>query len=634
MPVYNRKWGEVDSGREGLWQPEKWRAVIEAVANHPGARFYDPESPLNKELEKRVPDEDWIANAEKRRPLFRDYRSSWDLTGTIRFDDQTATITDLGERLLDGTITRKQLLLRMMRGLKFEDHIGERPYGIFASAFLEWQGPLDFGDIRFGVAERYRPSWDDIHVVLNLVRSLASVASEGEEQDNLKRKLKHMLRRMDEVGAITRIPGPSPSFEASTWLPANGRILRYIAKEREANVQIETLVAEMNEAFRVAGLHYDSSLLVRYVSALLAKRFVVLTGLSGSGKTKLAQAFAHWITGPNRYRVVAVGADWTSNEHILGYADALDPERYVRTDALDLIVSAANNPDMPYFLILDEMNLSHVEQYFADLLSSIESGAPLRLHNAVINNGAPTEIQGIEPSMALPPNLFVIGTVNVDETTYMFSPKVLDRSNVVEFRVSKSDIESYLEDPDGVDLNVIQGIGVEYANAFLGASREDPDLDYDMKNHIKAEFTLLFDVLEKYGAEFGFRTVHEAARFVHFYHRLSGSAQSGWNHNAIDAQIMQKILPKLHGSRRQLEPLLSALAAICYIDHQWDSNNGVLANSDHLLEQSGQWVNALMNPALDPDHNKDDAYYPLSYQKIQRMLRMLVANGFASYAEA
>ncbi|MBK8648590.1 MAG: hypothetical protein IPN16_19005 [Gemmatimonadetes bacterium] len=78
------------------------------------------------------------------------------------------------------------------------------------------------------------------------------------------------------------------------------------------------------------------------------------------------------------YSVVPVGADWTGSENVVGYPDGLDPTRYVSTAALDLILSAKENERAPHFLVLDEMNLSHVERYFADVLSAIESDEPLR----------------------------------------------------------------------------------------------------------------------------------------------------------------------------------------------------------------------------------------------------------------
>jgi 5-methylcytosine-specific restriction protein B len=139
--------------------------------------------------------------------------------------------------------------------------------------------------------------------------------------------------------------------------------------------------------------------------------------------------FAAWIAeSDTQYRVVAVGADWTTNENLLGYQDALRPEIYRKPNngALDLILRARDDAARPYFLILDEMNLSHVERYFADTLSAIESGEPIALHSATEDlSGGDGDTLPVPPRLTLPKNLFIVGTVNVDETTYMFSPKVL-----------------------------------------------------------------------------------------------------------------------------------------------------------------------------------------------------------------
>ena len=113
-------------------------------------------------------------------------------------------------------------------------------------------------------------------------------------------------------------------------------------------------------------------------------QLVVITGLSGSGKTKLAQAFALWICeSEEQYKIIPVGADWTNREPLLGYPNALEANKYVTPEngALDLINRARLDITKPYFLILDEMNLSHVERYFADFLSTMESGGTIPLHN-------------------------------------------------------------------------------------------------------------------------------------------------------------------------------------------------------------------------------------------------------------
>ena len=121
----------------------------------------------------------------------------------------------------------------------------------------------------------------------------------------------------------------------------------------------------------------------------------------------------------SNYQIIPVGANWTENRNIVGYYNVIT-DKYQSTPAYDLIKIADTDLDNPYFLILDEMNLSHVERYFADFLSAIESGESIPLY-------------GNEEDLEIPDNLFIIGTVNVDETTYMFSPKVLDRANTIEF---------------------------------------------------------------------------------------------------------------------------------------------------------------------------------------------------------
>jgi 5-methylcytosine-specific restriction protein B len=314
----------------------------------------------------------------------------------------------------------------------------------------------------------------------------------------------------------------------------------------------------------------------RYAASLLTKRFVILTGLSGSGKTKLAHAFAAWIAeSDTQYRVIAVGADWTTNENLLGYQDALRPEIYRKptNGALDLMLRARDDTERPYFLILDEMNLSHVERYFADMLSAIESGEQIALHSASEDlPGGDGDTLHVPPRLALPKNLFIVGTVNVDETTYMFSPKVLDRANVIEFRATAEQIETFLDDPQPIRMEALAykgaGYGVAFVAAAAGAAPALADLPATIHPNgaqcaadLKARMVEAFKALVPIGAEFGFRTAHEIARFVAFHATLTGP---GWQFStALDAQVYQKLLPKLHGSERRLGPVLTALAEFC-----------------------------------------------------------------------
>ena len=178
-----------------------------------------------------------------------------------------------------------------------------------------------------------------------------------------------------------------------------------------------------------------------FYTALQIKGFVILSGISGTGKTRLAQAFAGMLPQPAEganHLFVTVRPDWRDSKSLLGYYNPLTGA-YEWTPFLRFLLRAVQSYEardgLAWFVILDEMNLAHVEYYFADLLSVLESGRdedgwtrePLRL-------GYPDEAEGNlpPPELKLPPNLYIVGTVNVDETTHAFSPKVLDRAFTLE----------------------------------------------------------------------------------------------------------------------------------------------------------------------------------------------------------
>ncbi|MFM9902240.1 MAG: McrB family protein [Polaromonas sp.] len=330
----------------------------------------------------------------------------------------------------------------------------------------------------------------------------------------------------------------------------------------------ESALTAFHEDSNDAGLAFSENTHKRLTASLLTKRFTILTGLAGSGKTKLAEAFAIWLAeSADQYQIVAVGADWTSNENLLGYADALREGAYQMpvNGALELILRASANLDKPYFLILDEMNLSHVERYFADFLSAMESrNSKLRLHG--VGAGLKAGETFVPHELALPNNLFIIGTVNVDETTYMFSPKVLDRANVIEFRATTDQMDAFLDDPANIDLEALQAQGAGFAQAFVQRANADTDVAtlIDATGNaygprLKQDLLALFTTLAGVGAEFGFRSAKEIARFMVIHQELSGP---GWQYaHALDAQVLQKLMPKLHGSARKLDDVLKALDA-------------------------------------------------------------------------
>lgn len=359
--------------------------------------------------------------------------------------------------------------------------------------------------------------------------------------------------------------------------------------------------------FSSVGLHYNKNLITRYISSILTKPFVIFTGLSGSGKTKLAQAFVQWICqDESQYRIIPVGADWTNREPLLGYPNALKPEEYVKPDSgvLDLIIQANNQPELPHFLILDEMNLSHVERYFADFLSVMESGEEIPLYaEGTVENGVPAKLR-------VPSNLFVIGTVNIDETTNMFSPKVLDRANTIEFRVTQEDMKHFLSNIKDINMDALTGKGAGMAKSFLDMSANKSFATTDIEA-INSSLIQFFGELKKTGAEFGYRSATEMLRLIH---QLSALDSNLTTNEKIDIAIIQKLLPKLHGSRRKLCPVLETLGSFCISDD-------VKIIKD-VFEKA------------DFDFEASNVLYPLSLEKIARMYRGAIDNGFASFAEA
>jgi len=381
--------------------------------------------------------------------------------------------------------------------------------------------------------------------------------------------------------------------------------------------QNSNLIPSFTNAASQQNLIFSSYLTKRYIASLATKPFVIFTGLSGSGKTKLAQTFAKWICeSDDQYQIIPVGADWTNREPLLGYPNSLNPNSYVLPDngALDLILAAIDNAKYkelkdckPYFLILDEMNLSHVERYFADFLSGMESKEVISLYTG--NDRKDENGRAIPKEITLPPNLFMVGTVNIDETTYMFSPKVLDRANTIEFRVDKTDLLAFFEAPNEEPPSTIDGTGTLYSSEFM----EFVASETDGKTNHQEQLLGFFKALQPIGAEFGYRTANEMNRLMA---QLEGLSLEN-NEHALDVAVMQKLLPKLHGSRTKLNKVLPILASFCFEACSSEQAKTLLDE----VKREGK-LQSNFKPTL-----------PLSFEKIARMYAAAQENGFASYAE-
>lgn len=297
---------------------------------------------------------------------------------------------------------------------------------------------------------------------------------------------------------------------------------------------------DIEAAVRDLGGHYPGGEVGRFHAALNFlphKHFVILAGLSGTGKTQLALKYARAVHGirsdkaPDPFLFVCpVRPEWTDPTGLTGYDDVLS-NRYVVPPFLEAVLLATAHRDSPVFVVLDELNLARVEYYLSDVLSCVETGEPLQLHSS----GVPLEGStgtSVPAALPLPPNLYIIGTINIDETTNPVSDKVLDRAHVI--------------DMSAVDL----------AGFLAGLEVREPALK-DARAAAEATLLAVHGLLTSHGLGFGYRVAEEVVR----YHAFAAVHLKADPAATTDDLMVQKILVKLRGTERQ-RPLLTGLAKV------------------------------------------------------------------------
>ena len=326
--------------------------------------------------------------------------------------------------------------------------------------------------------------------------------------------------------------------------------------------------------------------------------------------------------------VVAVRPDWTDNRHLLGSRSPIFGT-YGTTPFLRILLRAAaeakrakklGEDPRPFFVVLDEMNLARVEHYFSDFLSAMESEKPLHLHDdPAIELGEVEESEPIPQRMSVPENLFFIGTVNVDETTYMFSPKVLDRAFTIELNdvnLEGLDGESREASPLRMDEwdGKLVGRGKPSATDWQRMGRDLGDL--------RSRLVALHDLLADENRHFGYRVANEIARFVNLAHAQSSDRDAA--HAALDLAIMQKVLPKLYGAQQELSTLLDRLLAFAL-----DVDESAL--STWAWNPSSGWI--VRGGEGGAEQRAGSPLFPRTARKLWRMRRRLQQQGFTAFVE-
>lgn len=321
------------------------------------------------------------------------------------------------------------------------------------------------------------------------------------------------------------------------------------------------------------------SLYTPYLTALRTKPFMLLAGISGTGKSRIVREMAKacWTPEedeygkncPRNFCMVQVKPNWHDSSDLIGYVSRINGEKYVVGPFLRFTAKAIKDPKRPYFLCLDEMNLAPVEQYFAEYLSVIESR---KLQDGQIETDPIVPYENTEAygslidqlfdsdeerkaykteeggkRLTIPENLFVVGTVNMDETTFSFSRKVLDRAMTIE--MNEVDLKGGLEAGGSAEFGYI-------GEDLMGDAAEGKDIYADNQtlcDDIIAYLGKVNEILEGTPFKIAYRTRNEFLLYA--VNRLHFATDSElWQ--TLDEMTSMKILSRIEGDNERCERVL------------------------------------------------------------------------------
>ncbi|AFK87278.1 ATPase [Thermoanaerobacterium aotearoense SCUT27] len=430
------------------------------------------------------------------------------------------------------------------------------------------------------------------------------------DDDSFERKNLYQHDRTERINFGNQV-NPMYVFEKeprSFFSKKGSDVIKNIEVKRDMENTYTTIkeqITNIKNYIRNRGFLYGDKLVENYYLSLKTKPFLILAGISGTGKSKLARLFAEAVgatTENGRFKLVPVRPDWSDFADLLGYKDLNG--RFHPGVLTTFVKDAMKNPHYPYFFVLDEMNLARVEYYFSDVLSIIESRNKVnktivtdRLLNRELLDRDFFDEYG---DIYIPDNLYFIGTVNMDETTFPFSKKVLDRANVIE--LSDVDLDYAFEDVEEVlpkNLN----------NDFLRSDFLTLKDCFGYDDIVDDTISILKNINEVLGYyRFGYRVRDEICFYI-IYNSIYGLMDFD---DAMDYEILQKILPRINGSSIGIKKILIELFKIC---------SGNLENRfDYDSDESEKMFEEIAN-----------AKYRKSCEKIAFMIRRYEEDVFTSY---
>lgn len=363
----------------------------------------------------------------------------------------------------------------------------------------------------------------------------------------------------------------------------------------------------VRNAFR-QGLYYDYEDLVNFHVCMKSNVLTIIGGMSGTGKSKLAQVYAQTLgmTFQQEVLFIPISPSYRDPSDVLGF---LNPSTGVyhesETGLVSLLLKAERHPDKLFMVIFDEMNLSHVEHWFSPFISVLEL-AEDRRQFSLYPQRAFCVNEHYRPTVKIGKNVLFVGTVNLDETTKEFSNRLLDRANVVFpkkmpfYRVKKeilaggAELSSHEDEPMAISAGIYREKWCKEVDPF--AVLTDHELQFLDRLH-----ELLNETDSQRGVSF--RMVRGIAKFLANIPKDEQGAPLLSRERAWDFQIQQRVLTKVRGMEAAIAPLVGTYQGDTY-------QEGQLAR---LLQTEGQAVST----------------FEMSLATIRRKARELAVHGYA-----
>ncbi|SRR5579875_1489745 len=431
------------------------------------------------------------------------------------------------------------------------------------------------------------------------------------------------------AGSLTPEYRPGPRFRpASRPSPS-------ISDESGAQRWVAKMLKDIEEAMAAEGFMVTSEQLANFYLALKSSPLVILAGTSGTGKSLLPRLFAKLVGAD--FTSISVQPQWSDNADLFGYTPSLAPDDFIMGEFTKAVLRASRQLETPAMVLLDEMNLAAVEHYFSDFLSVVETRRKEK-DGTITTDPLPLDLPPPDHQedsyrslrdLRLPSNIRVVGTANMDETTRVFSPKVLDRAFSIEF--DEVDLTAFVE-PRQQSLAANAGFSrlgkrlIDRGNPV--SVSEVYASSRDLFDHVAGLAEEIKGILKPAGISFGYRTRDAICLYMwHWEHDELADLLS--LKDALDLCILQKVLPKISGTGEGLQKALEEL-------HDWLLRAGTAKQVASALpgeEESGEEAESLPGEEA-PDEPMAEILsspYQRSAEKVARMRQKLRDEGAVSF---